>query len=178
MRIEGLMKKFPATCTSDDTLSQAEQKMQNSNCASLLVTAGEESRCLVGMISDRDIGMARRFRDRSRQELRVRDAMVKEVRSCSPSASLGRAAVIMREAGIRFLPVVDRSGRLVGVLSLADVVCQLERERAAPSADVSAARLGLVPSRIHEPRRAGWPRRVAKPARRLDASIMFEDKYF
>ena len=41
MRIEELMNKFPATCGPDETLSQAAQKMQDSNCAFLPVTAGD-----------------------------------------------------------------------------------------------------------------------------------------
>ena len=78
------MNKFPATCGPDETLTEAEQKMQGADCAFLPVTAGAGSQRLVGMITDGGIRMAAQLRGRSPEELRVRDAMAKEVRVCSP----------------------------------------------------------------------------------------------
>ncbi len=142
MKIEERMNKFPATCGPDDTLSEAAQKMQSSNCGVLPVTAGAGSQCLVGMITDGDISMAAQLRGRSLEELRARDAMAREVRVCNPGDSFVRAKAIMQDARVRRLPVVDESRRLLGVLSLADVDCEAERE--ALSARITAAQFGLT----------------------------------
>jgi acetoin utilization protein AcuB len=157
MRTEDLMNKLPATCGPDDTLSEAEQKMQGGNCAFLPVTAGEGSQCLVGMITDGDIRMAAQLGGRSLGELRVRDAMAREARICNPGDSLTEAEAIMQEAGIRCLPVVAESGRLLGVLPLADVAREAEREREALNAQISAAHFGSAASRSHEPHHVGKP---------------------
>jgi CBS domain-containing protein len=170
MRIEELMNRFPATCGPDETLNQAAQKMQNSNCAFLPVTAGEESQFLVGMITDGDISMAAQLRGRSLGELRVRDAMARELRSCNPGDSLAEAEAIMREAGIRRLPVVDGSDCLLGVLSLADVAHEAEREREVLDAQLTADQFGSAVSSFRKPRRVGKRTQVAGPTRVLESS--------
>ncbi len=68
----------------------------------------------------------------------------------------------MQEPGTRRLHVVDESGRLLGVFSLADVVRGAESE--ALSARIIAARFGLVACGIGEPCQVGKPARVASPA--------------
>jgi CBS domain-containing protein len=162
MGIEELMNRFPATCGPDETLSEAAQKMQDSNCAFLPVTAGAGFQCLVGMITDGDICMAAQLRGRCLEELRARDAMARELRFCNPGDSLVKAEAIMQEARIRRLPVVDESGRLLGVLSLEDVAYAAERE--ALSARITAAQFGLAVSGMRQPQRVGKRMQVAGPA--------------
>jgi CBS domain-containing protein len=142
MGIEKLMNKFPATCGPDETLNEAARRMQGSNCEFLPVTAGEGSQRLVGMITDGDICMATQLRGRSLKELRTRDEMAREVCVCTPGDGFARAEAIMREARIRRLPVVDESGRLLGVLSLADIAHEATRETL--SARITAAQFGLT----------------------------------
>jgi CBS domain-containing protein len=155
MRIEELMNKLPATCGPNDTLREAEQKMQGGNCEFLPVTAGEGSECLVGIITDDDIRVAAQLEDRSLEELRVRDAMARDVRICDPGDSLVEAEAVMQQAGIRFLPVVDESGRLLGVLSLASIAYEMTRASRALGSQISAAHFASVASRIHESRHVG-----------------------
>ena len=128
MRIEELMTRFPVTCGPDETLNQAAQKMQGADFEFLPVMADPGSQRLVGVISAGDIEMAAQLRGASLEELRVRDAMARQVRVCNPGDSLFEAEAIMRRAGIRHLPVVDESDRLLGVLSLADVAYEADRE--------------------------------------------------
>jgi CBS domain-containing protein len=158
MGIEELMSRRPATCGPDDSLRDAEQKMQGANCESLPVTAGEGSRLLVGVITDGDIRMAAELEGRSLEELRVRDAMAKEVRVCTPADGLAEAEEFMHEEGLRRLPVVDEAGRLLGVLRLADVARTAMRNSEALSAQISAAHFSVAASHIHEPRRSVKPR--------------------
>lgn len=148
MRIEELMTKSPVTCGPDDTLRAAEQKMEGSNCGCLPVTASDGSRQLVGIITDRDICMAAQLQRRSLEELRVRDAMEKEVHACNPGDPLVEAQAIMQEARVRRLPVVDESERLVGVISLADLACEAEREGGA----ITKAEIGKILATLSEPR--------------------------
>lgn len=165
MGIEELMTRFPASCRPDEILSKVAQKMQGANFAFLPVTPGAGSQHLLGMITSGDIRMAAQLPGRSLEELRVRDAMARELRVCNPGDSLFEAEEIMREAGIRRLPVVDESGRLLGVLSLADVAREAEREREALSARITAAQFGLAVSGTRKPY---W---VDKPGHPRGASV-------
>ncbi len=54
--------------------------------------------------------------------MRVKDVMTRDVVTVRPGASLKEAARVLVEMKISGLPVVDSAGRLVGVLSEADVL--------------------------------------------------------
>jgi CBS domain-containing protein len=142
MRVEDLMKEFPETCEPDTMLSEAARRMQRGNHAFLPVTAGAGSQRLVGVISDGDICMAAQLQGRGLGELRARDVMARNARVCHPGDSFFEAGETMRKARIHGLPVVDESRRLLGVISLADVTHEAERE--ALSAQITAAQFGLA----------------------------------
>ena len=48
--------------------------------------------------------------------------MSAEVHGCSPDASLVEAAHVMRDHQVRRLPAITQDGKLVGMVSLADLV--------------------------------------------------------
>jgi acetoin utilization protein AcuB len=51
----------------------------------------------------------------------VRDVMTKQPVTIGPEASLASAIAVMRERGIRHLPVVDDTGRLLGIITDRDL---------------------------------------------------------
>lgn len=155
MRIEQLMSKSVASCEPDDTLSLAAQKMWGCDCGCLPVIAGGGSRCLVGMITDRDICMVAQFRRKPLQDLLVRDAMSTDVRACNPGDSIVEAEAIMQEARVRRLPVVDESEQLIGVISLADLAREAARERVSGFPQITKAEVGFMLATLCEPRDRG-----------------------
>lgn len=54
--------------------------------------------------------------------LLVEDMMVKSVITVSPEASLLKAIVLMKKHGIRNLPVTDKKGELIGIISRTDIL--------------------------------------------------------
>jgi acetoin utilization protein AcuB len=77
--------------------------------------------------------------------MNVRDVMSKDPVTVAPDAPLRRATDLMQERGIRHLPVVDDTGRLLGMLTDRDV------EHAAFLPALSDY-LGWQPSRLKAPR--------------------------
>jgi CBS domain-containing protein len=61
----------------------------------------------------------------------VGQVMTRNVRSCRPDETLAAAAVAMCEADCRFLPVVDRTGHPIGVLTDGDICLLGSTERRA-----------------------------------------------
>jgi CBS domain-containing protein len=61
------------------------------------------------------------------EEVKAKDYMKKRVVSCNPSCHIVDALMIMKRHGIRHLPVVTKARRLLGMISLRDLVaaCQL-----------------------------------------------------
>ncbi len=58
----------------------------------------------------------------------VRDAMSKKPVTISPEASISEAARIMRKNDFNRLPVVDREGKLIGIIARQDIIGVLARQ--------------------------------------------------
>jgi CBS domain-containing protein len=85
------------------------------------IPIGENDR-LVGMVTDRDIvckGLTEDGFDASRAT--ARDVMTPGIHCCRDDDDLGKAIRHMEELKVRRLPVINKSKRMVGILSLGDV---------------------------------------------------------
>ncbi len=142
MRVQELMTAQVKSCTPDDSLERAAQLMWENDCGALPVSSGDGASRVVGMVTDRDIAMGALFQHRTLSELKVRDAMAKSVETCHASDSVAQAEKIMREARIRRLPVLDGSGSLAGMISLADLAREAYRERMRERKDITETEIG------------------------------------
>lgn len=123
MIVLDLMTSDCASVTIDDTLSAAAGKMWEKDCGSLPVLDGET---VVGMITDRDICMATWSRGSAPDALRVLDAMSTKIVSCTTGDSIKQVEATLRSQQLRRLPVTDPQGRLLGIISLADIARRAE----------------------------------------------------
>jgi predicted transcriptional regulator len=111
-----------------------------------------------GMITDRDICMACFTRNATPAGILVQDAMSRTLHSCNPESSIAEAEKTMRKQRVRRMPVVDRSGRLVGVLSLADIAREAGRELDHGSKDIEPGEVLQVLESICQPQPSGQHR--------------------
>jgi CBS domain-containing protein len=91
------------------------------------IPIGQNDR-LIGMVTDRDIvckGLAEDSFDARRAK--ARDVMTPGIHCCREDDDLAKAVRHMEELKVRRLPVINKSKRMVGILSLGDV------SRSAPS---------------------------------------------
>jgi CBS domain-containing protein len=144
-RVEQLMSRNVATCRPDDPVNVAAQIMWERDCGVVPVTAcdGDGGR-VVGMITDRDVCMAAYTQGRLLTEVPVATAMSREVRTCTPDDPIGGVLRFMASAQLRRLPVVDDAGRLVGLLSLADVAHEEARNHRVVTSDELAETLEAI----------------------------------
>jgi CBS domain-containing protein len=149
MKIATLMTTNVATCRLDEPLSIAAERMWTRDCGVLPVVDTDET--VVGMVTDRDICMSAWMNGCSPQALNVATAMSRSLHSCSPEDELAAAERLMRTNRIRRLPVVDRGGKLVGILSLADIVREAERERGRGQHEVGPSEVADTLANICEP---------------------------
>ena len=117
MLVREAMSRDVKTVDPDQALQDAARIMLDIDVGALPV--GENDK-LVGMITDRDIAV-RGVAAGKPPTARVREVMSQEVRYCFEDEDTAHVARNMGEQQIRRLPVVDRSKRLVGILSLADL---------------------------------------------------------
>lgn len=136
MKVRDLMTTDPVTTAPDASLKEAARLMVRNQVSGLPVMDGEK---LVGILTEGDY--LRREADREqpyRLSLlealfgegskdgpaveKVSEVMSEKVHTIGPDASISEAARVMSHKNIKRLPVVDSDGKLLGIVSRADVV--------------------------------------------------------
>jgi CBS domain-containing protein len=108
----------PRAVTPAQSVAEAVALMRRDNSGCLLVCAEDR---LVGIFTERDL--LRRVLATGRPlSTRLADCMTPDPVVVSPSAPISTALRLMEEGGYRHLPVIDETGRPVGVLSVKRIV--------------------------------------------------------
>lgn len=123
MNVGQLCQREVVTTRPGDELSAAAQAMRSKHVGFLVVAepAGTRQR-VVGVITDRDIVIAVLAREVDTRQLRVGDVMTREPLLAEQNQPVESVVGLMREVGVRRVPVIDKDGYLVGVLSIDDVL--------------------------------------------------------
>lgn len=129
-----------ACCTRQTTVREAARMMRKHHTGDLIVVDDADGgRAPAGIITDRDIVIEVLAKDLDPTKTPVGDVMVKysNLVIVRDTDDLNAAAERMRTHGVRRLPVVDRSGNLVGVVTLDDLL-KLHARDAGVLADIVA----------------------------------------
>lgn len=119
-QIASVMSESVQSCSAEDDLTRPAQLMWELDCGIVPVVNADGR--LEGVVTDRDICMAAYTKGRTLREVRVAEIMSQPVHRCSADDTVARAIGIMAAARVRRLPVVDAEQRVVGIVSLADLV--------------------------------------------------------
>lgn len=120
MFVRDLMKESVHTCHAGESLECAARVMWEHDCG--VVPIVDDAQRVVGVITDRDVAMAAYTQGKPLPEIPIGGIMARDVVTCHPSDPLDLVEDLLQEAQIRRVPVVDDGGRLVGILSLNDLV--------------------------------------------------------
>jgi CBS domain-containing protein len=143
--VRSVMTADVRICGPDDSLAQAAQLMWNGDCGAIPVIVDGQ---LLGVITDRDVCMATFTQGQAPSKLQVKAAMSKVMFSCAPDDSLESALSTMAAQRVRRLPVVSADAKLVGIISIADIV-RCAKSLANPSVDAAVIdALSSISSRI------------------------------
>ena len=103
----------------DASVYDAILQMDERRVGALLVMRGDQ---LVGVISERDYTRKVILLGRASKETKVEEIMSSNVISVRPDMRLGECLKLVTERGIRHLPVLDDTSKVVGLLSIGDLV--------------------------------------------------------
>jgi|SRR5579864_619496 len=155
MKIEDLMVNTVTFCEPAQNLAEVAELFWNHRRGSLPVL--DDSGLVTSIITDRDICIALGTRNARASEIRVRDVVPARVFTCHPGDDPLSALQTMVAQNVRRLPVVDEHDRLVGMLSIDDLIrraaLQLPGEaefHAAVMRGMKAIRDARVPGAPHE----------------------------
>ncbi|MFZ1429853.1 MAG: CBS domain-containing protein [Geminicoccaceae bacterium] len=108
------------TVRPETVIAEAVRRMRSERVGALV--ASEDGATIVGIISDRGIMNAIADEGIAVMERQVGDVMTKEVFTCQRDDRVASIMALMTARRIRHIPVVDGEKRLVGIVSIGDVV--------------------------------------------------------
>jgi CBS domain-containing protein len=108
------------------TVYEALEQMVESNCGSLLVMEDDD---IAGIFTERDYLRKIALQGRTSENTAVQDVMSSPVVVVEAGADVDEALAMMTDRRIRHLPVVQ-DGRVVGVVSIGDLVKHKTKEQA------------------------------------------------
>src|SRR5256714_3700472 len=121
MKCHDVMTDNPVCCLREDNVGQAARLMRRERIGSVPVVTDEKKRELIGMVTDRDLALKVVGESRDAIRTSVFDVMTAAVVACREDDDATSALLAMEEYQLRCVPVVDDSGRLVGIISQGDV---------------------------------------------------------
>jgi CBS domain-containing protein len=152
MNIREVMTAKPRTCSPGTSLSAAGKQMLDGDCGILPVV---ENGKLLGVVSDRDLFIALATRDRRASEMTLGEVVQGPAWTCSPDDDVHAALARMKEHRVRRLPVTDSAGRVVGIVSMNDLLLATAARKPVHEAEVLDT-LQTISAHYHpEPQHAG-----------------------
>jgi CBS domain-containing protein len=124
MKLSDIFTREVVSARADETLAALARLMQERHVGSVVVV---EDRHPVGIVTDRDLALALGARGLS-PEATAREVMSCHVLAVPDDSDVFTVTRYLRDGEVRRLPIVDRDDRLVGMVSLDDVLGRLGRE--------------------------------------------------
>ena len=121
-KITDVMTPIPHCCTPDDSVIEVARVMEQHDVGIVPIVESQDTRRVVGVITDRDIVLRVVAQGRDPNEIvSVRDFMTSDIVSVSPDADILHAEERMKEHQVRRVLVIDDHGCIRGIVAIADL---------------------------------------------------------
>ncbi|MCZ2074879.1 MAG: CBS domain-containing protein [Bryobacteraceae bacterium] len=144
-KCKDFMTKDPVCCLGADSAEKAAQIMKREDIGSVPVVEDSQNKKLVGIVTDRDLALRIVAEGRDPKSARVSDVMSRGLVTCPADDDAQNAIDAMENHQIRRLPVVDAAGRIVGIITQADIARRLGKDQET----------GKMVGEISKPKRMG-----------------------
>ncbi|WP_439621604.1 CBS domain-containing protein [Gemmata sp.] len=112
----------------DDTIQTAARRMRDLDVGPVPI-CGTDGK-LAGMLTDRDIAVRAVAEGHDPKSCKVSDVMTPDVVYCFDDQDTAEASRVMQEKQIRRVLVLNRDKKLVGIVSLGDLVVDAGKQQA------------------------------------------------
>jgi len=124
-----VMTKNPVCCLPDDLVKKAAQLMKSEHVGSIPVIENEETRKLVGIVTDRDLAIQIIAEGLDAKSTKVETVMARKVVTCSAEDDLQKVVDAMSRHQLRRIPVVDDDHKILGIIAQADVAIHFDHPK-------------------------------------------------
>ena len=138
MRVREAMTSDPVCCLRTDTAQQVAGILRKLNVGAIPVVTDHESRKLIGIVTDRDLCCSVVANGLDPQRTPIEKSISMSPVACRDGENLDDCERLMQERQVRRIPIVDDDGRVIGIVSLADLALKDRPEKVAKTiAEVS-----------------------------------------
>ena len=124
MKVHEAMTKKPLTVKPNSSVQDAAKIMSEKKIGSIIISGNGE---LSGILTERDLVRKVIARGKDPKSVKVSEVMSKPVVCINEDEDLLNASELMKKKNIRRLVVVDKTKKLVGILSTNDMARVLRR---------------------------------------------------
>jgi CBS domain-containing protein len=125
MPVGAYARRSAHTVAPEETARAAAQRMEKEGVGCLVVVEDQRP---VGILTDRDLALRLLREKLDSGAVRVRELMHAPVVTVAEDEALDVALRTMRAAAVRRLPLVDAEGRLVGIVTVDDLLRMVTTE--------------------------------------------------
>jgi CBS domain-containing protein len=118
------MTPQPTCVKTGDAVTSAAEIMKIEDVGAVPVV--DEGEKLAGIITDRDIVVQLIAEGKDPKTVKVEEVMSRNPVTCKPEDPIQNAMDYMAQNQVRRIPVVDSKGKVVGIISQADVATRVE----------------------------------------------------
>jgi len=127
-----VMTENPVCCLPNDLVSASARVMRREDVGAVPVINDEQQKQLIGIVTDRDLAIKVVAEARDPNHTLLQDVTTSTIVVCREREDLSSAIKAMEEHQIRRVPVIDDDGRVVGIISQADLATRLHEPRQTP----------------------------------------------
>lgn len=107
------------------TIAFVADLMREKNLGCVIITEDHKP---IGIVTDRDLALRINIRSEEKESAEISTIMTTDVRTIRKDTGIFQAVQVMKSSRVRRLPVVDMGGRLVGLITVDDILRLLARE--------------------------------------------------
>ena len=144
MKIRDMMTANPICCVPTDSAQRVARIMCDESVGSIPVVMDQESRRLVGVITDRDLCCSVVADGLDPKATLIEKFMTLNPITCREEENVETCVGLMQEHQIRRIPIVDAHDHLVGIVAQADLALRDKPERVSKT--VAEISRGAKPS--------------------------------
>lgn len=124
-----VMTKKTVCCLPDDLAVDAAQLMKNEHVGSIPVIEDQQTRKLVGIVTDRDLAIRIVSEGLDAKSTKVESIMTRNVVTCKAEDDLQTVVDAMSKHQLRRIPVVDDDNKILGIIAQADVAIHFDHPK-------------------------------------------------
>ena len=122
-----VMTNNPVCCLPNDTVANVAELMNSGNIGSIPVIENEQTKKLIGIVTDRDLTLKIVAKGLDAKSTKVETVMTRKVVTCRADDDLQKALDAMAENQLRRIPVVDADNKIMGIIAQADVATRIDQ---------------------------------------------------